>query len=88
MNTIETVKWGEGRGIMHVNCSLPKENVLSCEIEERERNWKLSRELSFSRFGIVITRTFHTKGITTKKFFQVIHKGLKNLLFQFYENNL
>ena len=77
MNTIQTVEWGEGRGIMHVNCSLPKENVLSCEIEEREQNWKLSRELSFSRLGIVITRTFHTKGISSKKYFEVFRNGRK-----------
>jgi hypothetical protein len=75
LNTIETIDWGEGRGTMYINCSLPEENVLLCDIEERERNWKLSRELSFSHLGIVDTRTFHTKGITTKKFFEVINKG-------------
>ena len=75
MNKMEAIDWGEGRGTMHINCSMPKENVLACDAEERDRNWKLYRDYIFSRLGIVSTRTFHTNGITAKKFYEVSNKG-------------
>ena len=71
LDKLEEVEWGEGRGIMHINCSLPKENVLACDAQERIRNWDVSREYIFSKLGIVSTRTFHTKSISAKKYYKV-----------------
>ena len=71
LDVLEEVEWGEGRGIMHINCSLPKENVLACDAQERIRNWDVSREYIFSKLGIVSTRTFHTKSISAKKYYKV-----------------
>ena len=71
LDRLEEVEWGEGRGIMHINCSLPKENVLACDAQERIRNWDVSREYIFSKLGIVSTRTFHTKSISAKKYYKV-----------------
>jgi len=70
LDRLEEVEWGEGRGIMHINCSLPKENVLACDAQERIRNWDVSREYIFSKLGIVSTRTFHTKSISAKKYYK------------------
>ena len=71
LDRLEEVEWGEGRGIMHINCSLPKENVLACDAQERIKNWDVSREYIFSKLGIVSTRTFHTKSISAKKYYKV-----------------
>ena len=43
MGAMEELEWGEGRGVMHINCSLPEENLLVCDAEERVQKWKLSR---------------------------------------------
>ena len=71
LDRLEEVEWGEGRGFMHINCSLPKENVLACDAQERIKNWDVSREYIFSKLGIVSTRTFHTKSISAKKYYKV-----------------
>ena len=80
MGKLEEVEWGEGKGIMHINCSLPKENYLACDAEERIQNWKISRNYIFSKLGIVSTRTFHTKKISTKKYYEVINKSIDFIL--------
>ena len=71
MGKIEEVEWGEGRGVMHINCSLPKENLMVCDAEERVQKWKLSRDYIFSKIGILSHRIFHTKGVTAKKYYEV-----------------
>ena len=78
LDRLEEVEWGEGRGIMHINCSLPQENVLACDAQERIRNWDVSREYIFSKLGIVSTRTFHTKSISAKKYYKVRKSMVKN----------
>ena len=77
LDRLEEVEWGEGRGIMHINCSLPKENVLACDAQERIKNWDVSREYIFSKLGIVSTRTFHTKSISAKKYYKVGNSMVK-----------
>jgi len=70
MGKIEEVEWGEGRGVMHINCSLPEENLMVCDAEERVQKWKLSRDYIFSKIGILSHRIFHTKGVTAKKYYE------------------
>merc|ERR1712203_1224506 len=70
MGQIEELEWGEGRGVMHINCSLPEENLLVCDAEERVQKWKLSRDYIFSKIGILSHRIFHTKGVTAKKYYE------------------
>ena len=71
MGAMEELEWGEGRGVMHINCSLPEENLLVCDAEERVQKWKLSRDYIFSKIGILSHRIFHTKGVTAKKYYEV-----------------
>jgi len=70
MGAMEELEWGEGRGVMHINCSLPEENLLVCDAEERVQKWKLSRDYIFSKIGILSHRIFHTKGVTAKKYYE------------------
>ena len=74
MGAMQEVEWGEGRGVMHINCSVPKDNVLVCDAEERVQKWKLSNDFIFSKIGILSNRIFHTKGVSAKKYYEV-HNG-------------
>ena len=89
MGAMEELEWGEGRGIMHINCSLPEENLLVCDAEERVQKWKLSRDYIFSKIGILSHRIFHTKGVTAKKYYEVSNRFLLlNENFRYYNGLL
>ena len=72
MNEEFEAEWGRGKGIMHTTCSIPQNNVLNCEREERAREWKLTSRYAFSKFGVINTLTFYNAGVTAKKYYQVV----------------
>ena len=69
--------YNKGKGVMHTICTIPEKNVLECNSEERTKEWKITNRLDFNALGIINTRTFHTKDIVAKKYYEVS--------FTFYE---
>jgi len=62
--------YGLGRGTMHSICERPRNNVVFCKSEEREKKWTLSSHMEFSQRGMVNERIFVNKNIGAKKYYQ------------------
>ena len=57
---------------MQTICSSPESNVLECNSDEETKEWKITDRLEFEPLGIINTKTFHTKNIVAKKYYEVI----------------
>jgi len=69
-NKVFNMTYGKGMGTMHNFCERPVHNVVFCKSEEREKNWKLTSNMTFSEKGMVNERIFLNKNIGAKKFYQ------------------
>ena len=56
---------------MKTVCSIPKTNVLECRQEEETKGWKITNRYEFDLLGIKNIKTFHTKDIVAKKYYEV-----------------
>jgi len=67
-----SMTYGKGsmEGQMYNTCSRPQHNIIHCRSVEREKNWEFESELIFSPGGLVNKRSFITKNIVTKKYYQ------------------
>jgi len=67
-----SMTYGKGsmEGLMYNICSRPVHNVINCKSEERKKKWNFESEIVFSLNGMVNKRTFITKDIVTKKYYQ------------------
>ena len=57
---------------MQTICTSPEKNVLECNSNEETKEWKITDRLEFEPLGIINTKTFHTKNIVAKKYYEVI----------------
>ena len=56
---------------MHTFCTTPEDNVLQCDLEERNLGLKLQKVFKFTTLGIEHSRTVQEKNVTTKKYYKV-----------------
>ena len=56
---------------MKTVCSIPVTNVLECRQEEETKGWKITNRYEFDLLGIKNIKTFHTKDIVAKKYYEV-----------------
>ena len=56
---------------MQTICKVPEVNVLECNSDEKNKDWKLTNKFEFDPLGIINTRTFHSKNIVAKKYYEV-----------------
>ena len=83
-------EYNQGKGIMKTVCSIPVTNVLECRQEEETKGWKITNRYEFDLLGIRNIKTFHTKDIVAKKYYEVriifmtnlviLHQNLRGLL--------
>ena len=64
-------EYNQGKGIMKTVCSIPVTNVLECTQEEETKGWKITNRYEFDLLGIRNIKTFHTKDIVAKKYYEV-----------------
>ena len=75
---------------MKTICAIPVTNVLECSQEEETKGWKITNRYEFDLLGIRNIKTFHTKDIVAKKYYEVrtifmtnlviLHQNLRGLL--------
>ena len=56
---------------MKTICAIPVTNVLECSQEEETKGWKITNRYEFDLLGIRNIKTFHTKDIVAKKYYEV-----------------
>ena len=66
--------WGRGRGFMHTVMSRPEPKTLFFNSREPEKEWDLTSELVFTKYGMINTRVFVNDNITAKKYYKVKNK--------------
>ena len=71
LNVKHETTYNKGKGTMQTICTSPEKNVLECDSDEEEKEWKITDRLEFEPLGIINTKTFHTKNIVTKKYYEV-----------------
>ena len=71
LNVKHETTYNKGKGTMQTICTSPEKNVLECNSDEEEKEWKITDRLEFEPLGIINTKTFHTKNIVTKKYYEV-----------------
>ena len=71
LNVTHETSYNKGKGKMQTICTSPQNNVLECNSDEEEKEWKLTDRFEFEPLGIINTKTFHTKNIVTKKYYEV-----------------
>lgn len=62
--------WGRGRGFMHTVMSRPEPKTLFFNSREPEKEWDLTSELVFTKYGMINTRVFVNDNITAKKYYK------------------
>merc|ERR1719266_305698 len=65
-------EYNQGKGIMKTVCTIPVTNVLECRQEEETKGWKITNRYEFDLLGIKNIKTFHTKDIVAKKYYERI----------------
>lgn len=60
--------------VMLHTCSQPKPNILFFDSYEVAKNWNVTTEMVFSKFGMISKQTFVNDGISTKKFYTKIEE--------------
>jgi len=70
LNSKHTTPYNKGKGVMQTICSSPESNVLECDSDEETKEWKITDRLEFEPLGIINTKTFHTKNIVAKKYYE------------------
>merc|ERR1712062_55455 len=70
LNVKHETTYNKGKGTMQTICTSPEKNVLECNSDEEEKEWKITDRLEFEPLGIINTKTFHTKNIVTKKYYE------------------
>ena len=71
LNVKHDTPYNKGKGSMQTICTTPEKNILECKKNETEKGWKITDRFEFEPLGIINTKTFHTKNIVTKKYYEV-----------------
>jgi len=70
LNVQHETPYNKGKGSMQTICTAPEKNILECKKNETEKGWKITDRFEFGPLGIINTKTFHTKNIVTKKYYE------------------
>merc|ERR1712018_359073 len=70
LNVKHDTPYNKGKGSMQTICTTPEKNILECKKNETEKGWKITDRFEFEPLGIINTKTFHTKNIVTKKYYE------------------
>lgn len=80
---------GNKKGLMVSNCTIsgPADNILSCDVREKIKDWNFKSESIYTKAGFINTRTFLNKNMSTKKYYKRISKLEFNDEGKMDENN-